>query len=375
MPAGAPGWDCGGKFQIAAEAPAETPSAVTAVAANTARRFLICASISDRLDVPRFSSLSGGSQPDSVQCMGEVPVRPAIPVSIALRFTGSRARKCAFAADKRPLKLPRRADDIAHMTNDASRPSLGRLLVERGVITEEQLNTALRVQRDEGGMLGEILTSRGWVTPLSIAAAVAKQKADEPPPSVEQNNRPGRGASWKPLGTLLVEKGFISDVQLKQALALQRDGGGFLGEILVDNGWLAASDLVLALAAQLGLDFDVKRAVAQRDEAVILPADRPAAHFEVLEDVAGEPQLLKTTETFMEATDFVFDEVLWQREPGGLQIVRVDGGRREVVWSFRPGEAATHAREDMLSVFGYAVGQWEDKHQRGPEGPSVAALG
>jgi hypothetical protein len=253
------------------------------------------------------------------------------------------------------------------MTNDASRPSLGRLLVERGVITEEQLSTALRVQRDEGGMLGEILTSRGWVSPLSIAAAVAKQKAEEPAPAVEQSNRAGRGASWKPLGTVLVEKGFITDVQLKQALALQRDSGGFLGEILVDNGWLAASDLVLALAAQLGLDFDVKRAVAQRDEAVILPSDRPAAHFEVLEDVAGETQLLKTTETFMEATDFVFDEVLWQREPGNLQIVRVDGGRREVVWSFRPGEAATQAREDMLSVFGYAVGQWEDKHQRGPE--------
>src|SRR5207237_4422471 len=131
--------------------------------------------------------------------------------------------------------------------------------------------------------------------------------------------------------------------------------------------WLTAADLVLALAAQLGLDFDIRRAVEARDEPVIVPADRPAAHFEVIEDTGGEPQLLKTTATFMEATDFVFDEVLWQREPGNLQIVRVDGGRREVVWSFRPGEAATQAREDMLSVFGYAVGQWEDKHQRGPE--------
>jgi len=75
------------------------------------------------------------------------------------------------------LKLRRRADDIGHMTNDAS-PSLGRLLVGRGVITEEQLSTALRVQREKGGMLGEILTARGWVTPLSIAAAVAKQNAE-----------------------------------------------------------------------------------------------------------------------------------------------------------------------------------------------------
>jgi hypothetical protein len=253
------------------------------------------------------------------------------------------------------------------MTNGASRPSLGRLLVERGVITEEQLDAALRVQREEGGMLGEILTSRGWVSPLSIAAAVAKQNAEAPSDVADgQTGRPGRSADWKPLGALLVEKGFVTDVQLKQALAVQHDEGGFLGEILVENGWLAASDLVLALAAQLGLDFDVKRAAERPDEAVFLPTDRPAAHFEVLEDVAGEIQLLRATESFMEATDFVFDEVLWQREPGDLQIVRADGGRREVVWSFRPGEAASQSREDMLSVFGYAVGQWEDKHYSSP---------
>ena len=260
------------------------------------------------------------------------------------------------------------------MTNDASRQSLGRLLVERGVITQEQLDTALQVQRAEGGMLGEILTSRGWVTPLSIAAAVAKQKAEQSSAENGQGSRPGRASNWKPLGTLLVEKGYISEVQLKQALSIQsEDGGGFLGEILVDHGWLTASDLVLALAAQLGLDFDVKRAASTDDEASTLPSERPEASFEVLENVGGEIQLLKNSETFMEATDFVFDEVLWQREPGDLQIVRVDNGRREVAWSFRPGEASAHAREDMMSVFGYAVGQWEDQHRF--EGPSAAAKG
>ena len=261
------------------------------------------------------------------------------------------------------------------MTNDAS-PSLGRLLVGRGVITEEQLSTALRVQREKGGMLGEILTARGWVTPLSIAAAVAKQNAEmtEAEPA-SSPGRPGRKEDWKPLGTLLLEKGFISEVELRQALAVQRDEGGFLGEILVNHHWLAASDLVLALAAQLGLDFDVKRVAANGDDA-FLPVERPEACFEVLENAGDEIRLLRKTDTFMEATDFVFDEVLWQREPGDLQIVRVDGGRREVAWSFKPGEAAAHTSEDMLSVFGYAVGQWEDKHQQaGSQGSSLAATG
>jgi hypothetical protein len=261
------------------------------------------------------------------------------------------------------------------MTNDASRPSLGRLLVERGVLTQEQLEVALQVQRDEGGILGEIITSRGWVSPLMIAAAVAKQKAAEKDPASREAEAP-RKANWKPLGTLLVEKGLITAVELKQALAVQSDGGGFLGEILVDNGWLTASDLVLGLAAQLGLDFDAKRAGnGPGNAAVVLPSDRPAAHFEVLESVAGEVQLLKTAQTFMEATDFVFDEVLWQREPGELQIVRVDGGHREVAWSIRPDEAQGKPRDDMLSVFGYPVGQWEDKHQHGPDDSSLAALG
>jgi hypothetical protein len=259
------------------------------------------------------------------------------------------------------------------MSNDTSRPNLGNLLVERGVISSEQLDAALALQRQEGGMLGEILTSRGWVTPLSIAAAVAKQKA-EAVATVPAESAPSRGSNWKPLGTLLVEKGMVSDVQLKQALAEQNESGGFLGEILVDKGWLTAADLVFALAAQLGLEFDVKRAAGPAGEAAILPSERPEAHFEVLEDTGADVELLRTTQTFMEATDFVFDEVLWQREPGNLQIVRVDNGRREIAWSFKPGEAINHQPENVFSVFGYSVGSWEDRYTYTGD-DSVAAAG
>jgi len=261
------------------------------------------------------------------------------------------------------------------MTNDAGRQSLGTLLVDRGVITGEQLEAALKIQRAQGGKLGEILTSRGWVTPLSIAAAVAKQEAEVAAASGVAESPAARGTNWKPLGTLLLERGFVTDVQLKQALALQNDGGGFLGEILVEQGWLSAADLVHALAAQLGLDFDVKRMSGQ-ERGAVLPLERAAAYFEVLEDVAGEVVLLKKTETFMEATDFVFDEVLWQREPGSLQIVRVDSGRREVAWSFRPGDnAAPQSDEDLAKVFGYSVGNWEDRYVYKGDGSSYAAAG
>jgi hypothetical protein len=179
-------------------------------------------------------------------------------------------------------------------------------------------------------------------------------------------------ASHPSLGRLLVERELLTDVELEQALALQREHGGFLGEILVEHGWLSTVDLVLAIAAQLGLDVDAELA-ATGDWASLLSSDRSGTCFEVLETLDGEVRVLVTAQTFMEATDFVFDDVLSQREAGDLEIVRADGGRREVVWSFRPDDAAAQSREDMLSVFGYAVGQWEDKHRHGSDGSSVAA--
>ena len=257
--------------------------------------------------------------------------------------------------------------------DDEGRASLGRLLVERGVITHEQLNTALALQRAEGGMLGEILTARGWVTPLSIAAAVARQRAsDDSPLEPDVDGRSPRGSNWRSLGTLLLEKQFISEAELRSGLELQRERGGFLGEILVQQGWLSAADLILALAAQFGLDFDLQRDDEDGDVAALLPARRAAVRFEVLEGAEGDARLLTSTSTFMEATDYVFDEVLRQREPGDLQIMRVDGDRREVAWSYRPGEAAAHQREDMLGLFGYHVGQWQDRHGETSDG-SVAA--
>jgi hypothetical protein len=45
----------------------------------------------------------------------------------------------------------------------------------------------------------------------------------------------------------------------------------------------------------------------------------------------------------------------------------------EIVWSFRPGEAATTSGDDVLSVFGYSVGSWEDKGTYRGDGSAAAA--
>jgi hypothetical protein len=55
------------------------------------------------------------------------------------------------------------------------RPPLGQLLVERGLITEEQLDSGLAQQDWSGRPLGEVLIALGFVTEATIAQALATQ--------------------------------------------------------------------------------------------------------------------------------------------------------------------------------------------------------
>jgi Type II secretion system (T2SS), protein E, N-terminal domain len=57
------------------------------------------------------------------------------------------------------------------------------------------------------------------------------------------------------LGSLLVEKGLITDVQLDEALAYRRLNGGLLGETLVRLGFVFEDDLARTLAEQAGVPF------------------------------------------------------------------------------------------------------------------------
>ena len=58
---------------------------------------------------------------------------------------------------------------------EAPRKMLGARLLERGVLTERQLELAVREQKRTGAMLGEILTQLGLVTPQTLSAVLAEQ--------------------------------------------------------------------------------------------------------------------------------------------------------------------------------------------------------
>ena len=73
------------------------------------------------------------------------------------------------------LEEPLRADKNAvEAAENAWRP-LGEMLVEKGLLTKEELEHALAVQEETGRLLGAILVERGYVSGPALAVALAEQ--------------------------------------------------------------------------------------------------------------------------------------------------------------------------------------------------------
>jgi type IV pilus assembly protein PilB len=56
---------------------------------------------------------------------------------------------------------------------DTPKPKMGQLLIEQGLLTKEQLDAALALQRSTGRMLGEVLIEHGHITPAILASTLA----------------------------------------------------------------------------------------------------------------------------------------------------------------------------------------------------------
>jgi hypothetical protein len=57
--------------------------------------------------------------------------------------------------------------------SESDRQRIGEIFVELGLVAADELDAALAVQRERGGMLGEILVGQGKVTRLGLAQALA----------------------------------------------------------------------------------------------------------------------------------------------------------------------------------------------------------
>src|SRR5947208_3709252 len=79
--------------------------------------------------------------------------------------------KPAVGLEDDPVPVDRNEVEAAHMT----RPRLGRILVDSGLLSEEQLEDALEDQTRTGRRLGEIVVERGYMSGPALANALATQ--------------------------------------------------------------------------------------------------------------------------------------------------------------------------------------------------------
>jgi hypothetical protein len=249
---------------------------------------------------------------------------------------------------------------------------LGTLLVEEGLLTDQELETALAEQKRTGRLLGQIVVDHGYLSAFSLARMLAEQhgvelrparvEADrrQPPPGPPEPKAP---PTWRPLGTVLIEKDFLTQAELDEALATQRAEGGRLGEILVAQGALTGTQLGRALAEQHGVEID-ENALDEELETLLKPHVEGEPVYQVCEVIFAPIYQTRTVlfenANFLEAADFAF-EFVETREPAALEIQRAEGETRETVWTYSASRAAAAAasRKDLVDTFGFDPTKWD----------------
>ncbi|AKN31735.1 glycosyl transferase [Clostridium carboxidivorans P7] len=122
---------------------------------------------------------------------------------------------------------------------------IGEYLIYVKAITPDQLKQAIKYQEVNGGRLGSILVSLGFINQ-----------------GVLDNYLNSNYKSKLPIGKMLVENNEITKEQLIKALDLQRKSGGRLGDILLFLGFIKPERLCRYLATQnnvgrIGKNFDI----------------------------------------------------------------------------------------------------------------------
>lgn len=128
----------------------------------------------------------------------------------------------------------------AGMTTRPSRPRLGELLLQKELITEDELAQALRAHEETGRPLGEVITDMlGLLTIAEMRDLLLLQRR------------------WRPLGQLLLERGLVTEGQLLEALEEQERTGRPLGEIVGTRHRISSVTLQDVLEEQRELEIEL----------------------------------------------------------------------------------------------------------------------
>jgi type IV pilus assembly protein PilB len=118
-------------------------------------------------------------------------------------------------------------------------PRLGELLIQEGLISQEQLDAALDAQRSLPSYipLGQVLIDQDLITRKQLTAILVRYR------------------KRLLLGQILVKAKVITDERLKGGLSYQRKTGLRLGDALVQLGLVTETQLRQAICQQLNIPF------------------------------------------------------------------------------------------------------------------------
>lgn len=118
-------------------------------------------------------------------------------------------------------------------------PKLGELLVDRGILTEEEVELILKMQANPAGLIGRQLVENGLVTREQLREALD-----------EQAEYVHSGLPAPRIGEMLVEKGVIKSSDLAILLKKKGTPGNLFGEFLVANNIVSQADIDRCLLMQ-----------------------------------------------------------------------------------------------------------------------------
>ncbi len=123
-----------------------------------------------------------------------------------------------------------------------------------GAALELLLDLQDRLARSGGSLrvahLNPVLTDVFRITGLAGRIAILDRSDAVEAAGARLDGRPARR-----IGEILLEKDLVSPETIEKALALQRQTGGRMAQLMVEQGWLAEKDLLQSLSEQLGVPF------------------------------------------------------------------------------------------------------------------------
>ncbi len=124
-------------------------------------------------------------------------------------------------------------------------PKLGQILVAAGIISLEQLESAIAKQATVDLPLGEVLKRSNLITQMELDAFLLNQSQIKLPPD-----------SPYLIGQRLIGLGLVTEDMVRIALVEQRTSGKLLGAILVERSWLALDILAVLTEAESALESE-----------------------------------------------------------------------------------------------------------------------